>query len=160
MRNVLTPTKDSGAEGIAPSASDYGPPRPLQGKSLKQIIQLQLSRLAPVEDRLDNVWSKQSQPQNPAYVGRLHALRPGQISSVAYKPSSSIRRQRNARPSACTMPLSTHGRGTHSAPSGVATSFRPPRLAELDPRMYDDRWFHRKARRFPLARHGGTCRER
>ena len=44
---------------------------------------------------------------------------------------SSIFRHRNARASALTMALSTRGRGAHSAPSGVTTSFRPPRFRNV-----------------------------
>ena len=44
---------------------------------------------------------------------------------------SSIFRHRNARASAFTMALSTRGRGAHSAPSGVTTSFRPPRFRNI-----------------------------
>ncbi len=52
-------------------------------------------------------------------------------SSVPYMPVSSIFRHRNARASALTMALSTRGRGAHSAPSGVTTSFRPPRFRNV-----------------------------
>ena len=47
-------------------------------------------------------------------------------------PVSSIRRHRNARASALTIALSTRGRGAHAAPSGVTTSFRPPRFLNVD----------------------------
>jgi len=50
---------------------------------------------------------------------------------VACTPPSSIFRHRNARASALTMALSTRGRGAHSAPSGVTTSFRPPRFLNV-----------------------------
>jgi hypothetical protein len=50
---------------------------------------------------------------------------------VAYTPSFSILRHRNARASALTIALSTLGRGAHAAPSGVTTSFRPPRLLNV-----------------------------
>ena len=46
-------------------------------------------------------------------------------------PVSSIFRHRNARASALTIALSTRGRGAHGAPSGVTTSFRPPRFRNV-----------------------------
>ena len=36
------------------------------------------------------------------------------------------------RASALTMALSTRGRGAHAAPSGVSTSFRPPRFLNVN----------------------------
>jgi hypothetical protein len=59
---------------------------------------------------------------------------------VAYTPSSSIFRHRNARASALIIALSTRGRGAHSAPSGVTTSFRPP-LPERERNVDGDRLF-------------------
>ena len=38
-----------------------------------------LRRLPPIEDRLDDLRREQRQPQNPADVGRVDALRPGQV---------------------------------------------------------------------------------
>jgi hypothetical protein len=52
-------------------------------------------------------------------------------SIVAYTPSSSVFRHRNARASALTMALSTRGRGAHAAPSGVTISFRAPRFLNV-----------------------------
>ena len=106
-------------------------PLPVQRKSLQQIIQLQLRRLPPIEDRLDDVRREQRQPQDPADVGRATPLARARSSSVACTPSSSIFRHRNARASALTMALSIRGRGAHSAPSGVTTSFRPPRFLNV-----------------------------
>ena len=40
-------------------------PLPRQRKPCQQIIQLQLHRLPPVEDRLHDLRRKQRQPQNP-----------------------------------------------------------------------------------------------
>ena len=48
-------------------------------------------------------------------------------SKIAYTPVSSIVRHRNAGASAFTIALSTRGRGSRSAPSGVTTRCRPPR---------------------------------
>ena len=44
---------------------------------------------------------------------------------------SNILRHRNARASALTIALSTRGRGAQGAPSGVTTSFRPPRFRNV-----------------------------
>jgi hypothetical protein len=52
-------------------------------------------------------------------------------SIVACTPASSIFRHRNARANAFTIALSTRGRGAHAAPSGVTTSFRPPRFRNV-----------------------------
>ena len=52
---------------------------PLQRKSLQQIIQLQLRRLPPIEDRFHDLRRQQREPQNSADVRRVHALRPGQV---------------------------------------------------------------------------------
>ena len=54
------------------------------GYCVDEIIQLQLRRLPPVEDRLDDVRREQRQPQNPADVGRRHvaAFRPSWASEM------------------------------------------------------------------------------
>ena len=72
-------------------------------------------------------------------------------SSVACTPVSSIFRHRNARASALTMALSTRGRGAHGAPSGVTTSFRPPRFLNV---VGSDRAFWGLA--IEIARSGKT----
>ena len=101
--------------------------RPLQRKSCEQIIHLHLSRLTPVEDHLDDLRREQGQPKDPANIGCVHALRPGQIlqrrmRTLVQHPAPPERPGQRL-----TMALSTRGRGAHIAPSGVTTSFRPPR---------------------------------
>ena len=123
---------------------------PLQRKPLQQIIQLQLRRLPPVEDRLHDLRREQRQPQNPADVGRRARPSPGPDPPASRaRPSSSIFRHRNARASALTMALSTRGRGAHSAPSGVTTSFRPPRFRNVERDVHRDRLRVRRDRRPP-----------
>jgi hypothetical protein len=50
-------------------------------------------------------------------------------------PVSSIFRHRDARANAFNIALSTRGSGGHSAPSGVTTGFRPPRLLAAESRL-------------------------
>ena len=86
-------------------------PLPLQRKPFQQIIQLQLPRPPPIEDRLHDTRREQRQPQHPADVGRGTPFARARSSSVACTPASSIFRHRNARASALTMALSTRGHG-------------------------------------------------
>ena len=91
--------------------SSQGTTASLQRKSVQSIIDLQLRRLPPIEDRLHDLRREQRQPQYPVDVGRVDALGPRQISSVACTPSSSKFRHRNACASTVTMAFSTRGRG-------------------------------------------------
>ena len=52
----------AGTYGRKPSSAFLS--LPLQRKPLQQIIQLQLRRLPPIEDRLDDLRREQRQPQN------------------------------------------------------------------------------------------------
>ena len=52
---------------------------PHQRKPLQQIVQLQRRRLPPIQERLHDLRREQRQPQDPADVGRVDALGPGQI---------------------------------------------------------------------------------
>ena len=53
------------------------------------------------------------------------------MSRLGVRSRAPLESFRNARASAFTIALSTRGRGAHSAPSGVITSFRPPRFLNV-----------------------------
>ena len=77
-------------------------------------------------------------------------------SSVPCAPVSSIFRHRNARASALTMALLTRGRGAHAAPSGITTSFRPPRFLNVV-----GMWIvivSPSSRAYPMWRQPASCR--
>ena len=112
---------------IQPNSSSC-PPTPTENR-LQQIVQLQLRRLPPVEDRLHHLRREQRQPQNAADVGRVDALRPGQdppASRLPCRRASSA--NGNARASALTIALSTRGRGANRlrAASPPASALAPP----------------------------------
>ena len=72
--------------GRLPERNGTAPPQ--QRKPLHQVIQLQLRRLPPIEDRLYDVRREQRQPQDAANIGRVHAFRPGQILQPPYSTTS------------------------------------------------------------------------
>ena len=91
---------------------------------------VQLRRLPPDQDRLDYARCEQRQPQDATDIGRMDGLCPRQIlerrvhALVEHFPPPECPRQRLDH-------RVVDARGAHSAPSGVTTSFRPPRFLNV-----------------------------
>ena len=98
---------------------------PLQRKPFQQIVQLQLRRLPPVEDRLDDAPARAASAAGPGWLGRVQYPSPARSSSVAYTPSSEHLPPPERPRQRLTIALSTRGRGAQARhPASPPTSAR------------------------------------
>jgi len=99
-------------------------PLPLHRKRLHQSRQRNLLRLPPVQDRLDDIWRQQREPQKARDIGRVDLLGRGQFVDRAVAPSF-----QHPAPSECTGQC-LHQRGVGRR-GRLRFLFTPPRPGRL-----------------------------